>query len=223
VGLDFESGQKVTRTVGLFNDTRYADPMTFTWKLMVAGKQVATGTGAHNVAPGTNKKFDIVVPMPQVRARTEGQLLLTLSVANKEVFRDTKAVSILPAPSFGASAAPPAAGRPAAPARTSMHGPHTISRSDEALDQRAFGLVVFDPQGNVAAYLKSRGVAFTTINSLETLPAGGKYLWLARTPSAKATAPTPAWRRMRQQAALYRAGAEEPAQVRRASSRDGAF
>jgi beta-galactosidase len=89
----FQSGQKVTRTVGLFNDTRYADPMTFTWKLMVAGKQAATGTSTHAVAPGMRKKFDIVLPMPPVTARTEGRLLLTLTVKDKEVFRDTKAVS----------------------------------------------------------------------------------------------------------------------------------
>ena len=37
-------------------------------------------------------------------------------------------------------------------------------------------LVVFDPQGNVAAYLKSRGVGFTAINSLTTLPATGRVL-----------------------------------------------
>ncbi len=34
--------------------------------------------------------------MPQVNARQEGELLLTLSVKGREVFRDTKAVSILP-------------------------------------------------------------------------------------------------------------------------------
>jgi hypothetical protein len=45
--------------------------MTFTWTLTVAGKQAATETSTHNVAPGTKKQFDIVLPMPQVTARTE--------------------------------------------------------------------------------------------------------------------------------------------------------
>ena len=34
--------------------------------------------------------------MPQVNARQEGELLLMLSVKGQEVFRDTKAVSVLP-------------------------------------------------------------------------------------------------------------------------------
>jgi beta-galactosidase len=123
----FESGQKVTRTVGLFNDTRFSAPMTFTWKMMANGKQTATGTDTHNVAAGTNKKFDIVVPMPQVAARTEGQLLLTVTVKGKEVFRDTKAVSILPPPSFGA---PTAAQQQRE--TTSMQVTTRIACSDEA-------------------------------------------------------------------------------------------
>jgi beta-galactosidase len=170
----FESGQKVTRTVGLFNDTRFSDPMTFTWKMTVGGKQTSTGTGTHNVAAGTNKKFDIVVPMPEVKARTEGQLLLTLTVKGKEVFRDTKAVSILPAPSFGAPAAASAT-RSAAPARISMQV-LTRSHAQSKPVVNAAGVVVYDPQGNAATYLKSRGVAFTAVSSLEALPATGKVL-----------------------------------------------
>jgi beta-galactosidase len=181
----FESGQNVTRTVGLFNDTRFADPMTFTWKMMADGKQVSTVTGTHDVAPGTKKVFDIVVPMPEVKARTEGQLLLAVTVNGKEVFRDTKGVSILPAPSFGVAVAAPAAkpatkpaagNRPAAATRTSMQ---IITRSRAQMKpatSAAAGVVVFDPQGNVATYLKSRGVAFTALTSLEALPPAGKVL-----------------------------------------------
>jgi len=48
------------------------------------------------VKPGTAEKFDETIPMPKAATRQEGELLLTLSVGGKEVFRDTKAVSILP-------------------------------------------------------------------------------------------------------------------------------
>ena len=55
-------------------------------------------TSTHNVAPGTAEKFDEELTLPPVSARQEGELELTLKVAGKQIYRDTKAVSILPAP-----------------------------------------------------------------------------------------------------------------------------
>ncbi|MEN6578097.1 MAG: hypothetical protein ABFD90_17265, partial [Phycisphaerales bacterium] len=92
----FASGAKIARTFGIFNDTQYADPITFTRVLTVDGKEVYRKASQHSVKPGTAEKFDETIPMPQVDARQEGELVLTLSVGGKEVFRDTKAVSILP-------------------------------------------------------------------------------------------------------------------------------
>jgi beta-galactosidase len=94
----FGSGQKVIRTFGIFNDTQYPDPITFTRRLTVAGKEIYTKTSKHHVAPGTAEKFDEAITMPTVAVRQEGDLELTLSMAGKEIYRDTKAVSILPAP-----------------------------------------------------------------------------------------------------------------------------
>lgn len=91
----FGSGQKVERTFGIFNDTRFDDPVTFTWTLNVGEKKVAGETGEHQVPAGTNKKFDVAIEMPRVDSRQEGELILTLAVKGKEVFRDTKAVSLL--------------------------------------------------------------------------------------------------------------------------------
>jgi hypothetical protein len=91
----FGSGQKVRRTLGIFNDTRYDDPISFTWALNVNGKRVAGDTRVHRVPPGTNEKFDLTLEMPTVEDRTEGELVLSLSVKGKEVFKDTKAVSVL--------------------------------------------------------------------------------------------------------------------------------
>lgn len=92
----FGSGQNVARTFGVFNDTQYADTITFTRTLTVDGKEVYRKTSRHDVRPGTAEKFDETIPMPQVSARREGELLLALSVNGREVFRDSKAVSILP-------------------------------------------------------------------------------------------------------------------------------
>lgn len=93
----FASGGNVTRTFGIFNDTQYSDPITFTRVLTIGGKEGYRRTSQHDVKPGTAEKFDEEISMPQVDIRQEGELLLTLSVNGKEVFRDTKAVSVLPA------------------------------------------------------------------------------------------------------------------------------
>jgi hypothetical protein len=53
----FGSGQKVNRTFGIFNDTQYAEPITFTRTLMVGGKQVSIKTSTHNIAPGGEEKL----------------------------------------------------------------------------------------------------------------------------------------------------------------------
>jgi Glycosyl hydrolases family 2, sugar binding domain/Glycosyl hydrolases family 2/Glycosyl hydrolases family 2, TIM barrel domain len=90
------SGRAVTRTLGIFNDTHSSDPMTFTWTLNVGGRRLAGETKDYQVEPGRNEKFDIQFKLPQVQQRAEGVLLLALSVKGAEVFRDTKAVSILP-------------------------------------------------------------------------------------------------------------------------------
>jgi beta-galactosidase len=92
----FGSGQTVTRTFGVFNDTQYSDPIAFTRVLTIAGKEVCRKTSQHDVKPGTAEKFDEVISMPKVEARQEGELALTLSVGGKEIFRDAKTVSVLP-------------------------------------------------------------------------------------------------------------------------------
>jgi len=96
----FGSQQPVKRTFGVFNDTQYPDPIRFTRRLAVGGKEVYAKTTTHRVAPGTAEKFDETIPMPQVAKREEAELSLVLCVGDKEVYRDTKAVSVLPAPSI---------------------------------------------------------------------------------------------------------------------------
>jgi beta-galactosidase len=93
----FGASQPVQRTFGIFNDTQYPEPITFTRRLTVDGKEVYAKTSTHTVAPGTAEKFDEVITMPSVTARQEGELTLALSVGGKEVYRDRKAVSVLPA------------------------------------------------------------------------------------------------------------------------------
>jgi beta-galactosidase len=92
----FGAGQRAQRTLGIFNNTRFADPLTLTWQLSVGGKEVTSKTSTHTVAPGMDEKFDIDFTLPKVKVRTEGELVLTLSADGKEIFRSTKAVSVIP-------------------------------------------------------------------------------------------------------------------------------
>ena len=144
----FGSGQKATRTFGIFNSTRFADPLTFTWTLSLDGKQVATQTTEHNVAPGESQKFDRQIALPQTSRRQDGELVLTLSAAGKEVFRDVKAVSVLPA------------GKP--------QGLTGLSEGE---------LFVYDPQGSTTALLKADGIPYTALENLAPPPVAGK-VWL---------------------------------------------
>lgn len=94
----FGSGQKVRRTFGIFNDTQYADPITFNRRLSINGEEVYAKSSTHNVAPGTAEKFEEEIPLPTAASRQEGELLLSLTIGGKEAYRDSKAVSILPRP-----------------------------------------------------------------------------------------------------------------------------
>ncbi len=91
----FGSGQTVRRTLGIFNDTHSNDPISFTWTLLVDGKQTAKNTTVHHIPPGRNEKFDIMLPLSEVEQRAEGQWRLSLSVGGQEVFTDSKDISIL--------------------------------------------------------------------------------------------------------------------------------
>jgi hypothetical protein len=156
----FASGAKVSRTMGLFNDTHYTDPITFNWSLVVDGKQVASDSSQHTVVPGTKDVFDITVPMPTVTARTEGQLVLTLAIGGQEVFKDIKDVSILPAIASGGGDA--------------YTIPNDIATTDAAK------LLVYDPAGAAAAFLKQRNVPYTELPDLKTLPPTGKVLLIGK-------------------------------------------
>ncbi len=144
----FLAGRPVKRTIGIFNDTHHADPITFVWELKVGGRTVAGETKEYKVAAGTREVLDLTLPIPDVDSRTEGEFVLTMAVGGKEVFRDVKAVSVL---------------KPIAQAGVSEKT-----------------LVVFDPAGGTAAFLKDRRLPFTPITDLKNLPESAKVLLVGK-------------------------------------------
>lgn len=145
----FGEDQRVTRTIGLFNDTRFADPMQFSWALTVNGKKVAGRTTEHRVPPGENVKFDLTLDLPKVAVRQAGELGLTLAVKGQEVFWDSKAVSIL---------------------NTSRKNPSGVA------GLKAKDLLVFDPKGTVTGFLNQRRIEYSTLTNLNALPETARVL-----------------------------------------------
>jgi hypothetical protein len=141
----FESAESATRTFGVFNDTQYDSPLSFTRKLIVDGKVRYKKTTTHNVAPGENEKFAEDIRIPKVRRRTEAELVLSLEADGKEIFTDTKKVSILP--------------------KIKTRG--KMSRNSIAL---------YDPRNKTGESLKSLKIPFTSVASLEEIPASAKLL-----------------------------------------------
>jgi beta-galactosidase len=142
----FAAGKPVARTVGVFNDTRHPDPITFAWELKLDGKRVAGESTEYKVAPGMREVVEITLPIPEVEARAEGELALTLSVGGKEVFRDTKAVSVLnPTPAVKGAAETVAVYDPGGSVRSALWkaGVRFVSlRSLQTLPEKAKVLVV---------------------------------------------------------------------------------
>ena len=144
----FASGASVARTFGIFNDTRHADPITFTWTFIFDTNPLMTVTDSMTctVAPGSHEVVKMNIGIPKFDSRKESQLILTLTVGGKEVFTDTKDVSILP------------------PQKRDMPG---IGKND---------LVVFDPEGAAAAFLAAHKIPCTFAASLDALPQDWKIL-----------------------------------------------
>ena len=161
----FRSGQKVTRTLGIFNDTHETQPISLTWTLAVGGKKTAIQTSLHKVGPGLNTKFNVVVPMPLVTTRQEGTWILALAINGKPVFQDVRPVSIL-SPAFKSVRL---YHRTAAP---------TVIR---AVGPAASKLVaIYDPTGSVISYLTGQHVPFLKISSLSQAPATAKVLVIGK-------------------------------------------
>jgi beta-galactosidase len=133
-------GSEVRRTLKLFNDTRFADPIEAAWELRLDGRRVVGQVQSFALAACEHREFDVTVKVPQVPHRTAGEFILTCTRGGKEVFREVKPVSVLD---------PNGGPRP------------SLGKSD---------LVVLDPLGSVKHRLQARGIAFTEAASAAEIP-----------------------------------------------------
>lgn len=145
----FGSDQKVSRSLRVFNDTRYDAPITFSWSLTFDGRPVQEGHQLCHVTPGGSQPLEITLSMPAVAQRTEGRLEFKLTVGGQTVFQDAKEVSVLD----NRDACATAAGR--------------LSKTD---------LLVYDPHGSIIKFLELHAIPFTRLENLSSIPDRGRVL-----------------------------------------------
>jgi beta-galactosidase len=91
----FAGGRRVERTLKVFNDTRFAEPIYLNYAFHVAGKKRGRGGAELTIPPGGAQELTISFTMPRVAVRTPAELVLVLRRGDKEVFRDVKPCVLL--------------------------------------------------------------------------------------------------------------------------------
>jgi hypothetical protein len=86
----FASGQQVTRTLKIFNDTRTAEPIDMEWSFRSGGKAYAEGAETFTLKPGTSQEYVFSFRAPPFLGRAKGEIVLTCLRGGVEVFRVVK-------------------------------------------------------------------------------------------------------------------------------------
>lgn len=93
---NFYSGDQVTRTADVYNDTLRAAKLTVKWGLAEGDHVTAQGDTALDLSPGERREVKLAVQLPTVTARREVALRLTVERDGKVVFTATKPWSVFP-------------------------------------------------------------------------------------------------------------------------------
>lgn len=136
------AGERVSRQLKVFNDTRFDYPVTARYSLILDGEKIAGGSKEFSIQPGFTADWDIALEIPtdQQADRVTGEFILSSFVQDTEVFREVKKVAVV---------------RPdAVPVPQVEPGK----------------IAVWDMQGAAKQHLQQRGIPFLPCNSLENLP-----------------------------------------------------
>ena len=159
----FGGGTEVSRTLKVFNDTHYSDPIQAAWGLKLDGKRIAGEKKDFSLAPGQHQEFKVSFKVPKVGRRTAGEFILTCARGGQEVFREVKPAAVIAADA----------------------GPKPALRRDE--------LVVLDPFGSVKARLQARGVPFTEAASAADIPPKARVVVIGKDALSPRDATDPRW------------------------------
>jgi beta-galactosidase len=92
----FFSGDKVVRTVKVFNDTLSSKPIRFSWQVQIGDKRIAGEEKSLNIEPGFGEEMKISFSLPKVDKKTTAKLTLSVSREGEKGFQDVKLLSIFP-------------------------------------------------------------------------------------------------------------------------------
>ncbi len=88
-------GKKYEREFGVFNETRFDEPIEVSIDLATASETIFSDNRKVKVAPGAYETFKVNFELPKVDVRTPANLTIVCSREGKEVYRDDKEVYIL--------------------------------------------------------------------------------------------------------------------------------
>jgi beta-galactosidase len=159
----FAGGSEVPRTLKVFNDTRYADPIEMAWELKVDGRKAGGEKKTFGLDAGKHEQVTITLTLPRVSKRTAGEFVLTCSRGGKEVFREVKHVVVIDA----AGGAKP-----------------SLKKGD---------LAVIDPFGSVKARLQARKIDFTEVAKVDEIPASAKVIVVGKDAVSPRDSTDPRW------------------------------
>jgi hypothetical protein len=95
----FWSGESVTRTLQIFNDTRQFQPkVLLRWAVQDGGKTLSSGTRTLNLLSGAHQETKINLAMPAVTTTRNLQMVLTLQGAGGRQFRERWPIRVFPRP-----------------------------------------------------------------------------------------------------------------------------
>jgi len=86
----FFSGEKVARTLYVYNDTLHAASLTLDWKLLQDRLVVDSGRETFDIRPADKQKVSIAPGMPEVDKQTPVRFSLTVLRDGERVFQDGK-------------------------------------------------------------------------------------------------------------------------------------
>ncbi len=92
----FFAGDRVERTVTLFNNTLRTGTVTFEWSIEANGKRIAGHRASLAMKPDDRVTRTFAFTAPEVTARTDATLILKTSMAGADGFEDRRAISFWP-------------------------------------------------------------------------------------------------------------------------------
>jgi hypothetical protein len=161
----FASGQKVKRTIKVFNDTRSEEPIEFVWAIKYSDYMgrvqfAKSDRKTLKIRPGEAKEFEIEFKVPDLETARYFSLVLNCSRDEGNVFQDTKEYRGI---------------------------------QSDWTQPKGETIHILDPNGIVAKFLKVKGIAATEVKSFETIPDDVKVLVVGPDALTPRQATDPKW------------------------------